>query len=265
MTLPIITLLTDFGLEDTYVASMKGAILKICPHARLVDISHMIPPRDSRTGAFMLATVAYDFPSGTVHLAVIDPGVGTERRGLSIGADGHFFVGPDNGLFSWVLRQASAWQAYHLKDPAYWHPTVSKTFHGRDIFAPVAAHLAMGLDPRVLGPVCSPLVPSWAEAIEKEEEILGEITHIDHFGNAVTNVSREMIAHFALGSRIAVRIGAFNLSAIAETYGDQTPGKVIALIGSHGHLELAINQGSAAQTCGLHRGDPVILVREGSK
>jgi S-adenosyl-L-methionine hydrolase (adenosine-forming) len=261
MTTPIITLLTDFGLEDAYVASMKGVILKICSDASLVDITHLVPPGDIRAGAFLLASVASEFPTGTIHLAVVDPGVGTARRGLLVGAAGHLFVGPDNGLFAWVLRQASRWEAYSLEIIAYWRHTVSYTFHGRDIFAPVAAHLASGLAPRALGPPCTPQSASWADAIETGAEILGEIIHIDHFGNAVTNVSREVLKRFASGSRTAVRIGALNISAMADTYGGQDPGKVIALIGSHGHLEIAITQGSAAQSCGLHCGDPVVIIR----
>jgi len=256
---PIITLLTDFGLHDTYVASMKGVILKICPDARLVDISHLVPPQDVRAGAFLLASVASDFPSGTIHLAVIDPGVGTERRGLAIEADSHFFVGPDNGLLSRVLRPASAWEAFSLEDPAYWQPTVSKTFHGRDVFAPVAAHLARGLPPRALGPPCTPQSASWADAAEVGEEILGEIIHIDHFGNAVTNVSREVFERFALRSRVKIKVGGCTISTIAETYGDMDTAEVMALIGSHGYLEIAINQGSATLSCRLHRGDPVTV------
>ena len=262
MTAPIITLLTDFGLEDAYVASMKGVILEICPDARLIDISHLVPPQDVRTGAYLLASTASDFPPGTIHLAVIDPGVGTERRGLSIRADDRFFVGPDNGLFSWVLRQASTWEAFCLENPAYWRPTVSKTFHGRDIFAPVAAHLARGLPAPALGPPCTPQRASWAKVVETGEEILGEIIHIDHFGNAVTNVSREVLNRFASGSRTVVRIGAFNISPIVGTYSDQDPGKVMALIGSSGRLEIAVNRGNAARHYDLRRADPVRIVRK---
>jgi S-adenosyl-L-methionine hydrolase (adenosine-forming) len=266
MTAPVITLLTDFGLHDTYAASMKGAILKVCPDARLVDISHLVPPRDVRTGAFLLASVACDFPSATIHLAVIDPGVGTGRRGLVIEADSHFFVGPDNGLFSRVLHRASAWAAFSLEDPAYWQPTVSKTFHGRDIFAPVAAHLAMGVPPRALGPPCTPQPASWADVIADGDEILGEIIHIDHFGNAVTNVSRETFERFASRFRVAIRVGGCSISTMAGTYGDQDPARVVALIGSHGYLEIAINQGNAALSCSLQRGDPVTIaaIRSGA-
>jgi S-adenosylmethionine hydrolase len=258
----IITLLTDFGLQDTYVASMKGVILTLCPDVCLIDVSHLAPPRDVRAGAFLLACAAFDFPSGTIHLAVVDPGVGTERRGLAIEADRHFFVGPDNGLFSRVLGSASVWEAFSLEEPAYWLSTVSKTFHGRDIFAPVAAHMATGVPLRALGPPCTPQPGSWSEAREEGEGILGEILHIDHFGNAVTNVSRQVFERFASRTQVTVQAGDCLVSTLAETYGDQDPAGVVALMGSHGYLEIAVNQGSAALSCRLHRGDPVRVSRE---
>jgi S-adenosyl-L-methionine hydrolase (adenosine-forming) len=262
MPTPIITLLTDFGLKDTYVASMKGVILTVCPNVRLIDISHLVPPQDVRAGAFLLASVYHDFPPGAIHLAVIDPGVGTVRQGLAIEADRHLFVGPDNGLFSEVLRSASTWEAFSLEDPAFWRPTLSKTFHGRDIFAPVAAHLASGLAPHALGPPCTPQMAPWDYAVDTGEEIRGEIIHIDNFGNAVTNVSSEMIERFAPDSPIAVRIARLSISRLFDTYGDQEPGAVMALIGSSRRLEIAVNQGSAAKICGLHCGDPVSIVRK---
>jgi S-adenosylmethionine hydrolase len=261
MSAPIITLLTDFGLEDSYVASMKGVILEICPDARLVDISHLVPPQDVRTGAFLLASVYHDFPSGTVHLAVIDPGVGTDRRGLVIKMNRGFLVGPDNGLFSLVLREESGWDAYRLERPAYWRAAVSKTFHGRDIFAPAAAHLAMGIPAPALGSPCTPQMTSWAEALETSEEIQGEVIHIDHFGNAVTNVSREALERFSSGYRVEVRIGGLTISEFVGTYGDEEVGRVIALIGSSKHLEIAVSQGNAAKNCGLRRGDLVHVMR----
>jgi S-adenosyl-L-methionine hydrolase (adenosine-forming) len=264
MTAPIITLLTDFGLEDTYVASMKGVILDICPDARLVDISHLVPPQDVRSGAFLLVSCYRDFPAGTIHLAVIDPGVGTDRRGLVIRADDCFFVGPDNGLLSWVLREASGWEAFSLERPAYWRATISETFHGRDIFAPTAAHLAMGVPAEALGPPCIPQMASWANPVHKKEELVGEIIHIDHFGNAVTNVNRAVLERFVSGSQAAVRIGGLSISPIVDTYGNQETGTLIALIGSSNFLEIAVNQGNAAKNCGFRRGDLVCIVRKES-
>ena len=260
MTAPIITLLTDFGLEDTYVASMKGVILGSCPNARLIDVSHLIPPQDVRTGALLLASVYRDFPPGTIHLAVVDPGVGTDRRGLVLKADHYYFVGPDNGLFSWVLHEATVWEAYHLERPEFWRAAVSKTFHGRDIFAPVAAHLGMGVPVQAFGPLCKPQLAPWTDAAQTRAEILGQIIHIDHFGNAVTNVTRTALERLASPSSLAVRIGGLTLAPIVETYGDQETGRVVALIGSSNRPEIAINQGHAAKTCGLRRGDPVSVV-----
>jgi S-adenosyl-L-methionine hydrolase (adenosine-forming) len=265
MTAPIITLLTDFGLEDTYVASMKGVILDICPDARLVDLSHRVPPQDVRVGAFLLVSAYRDFPAGTIHLAVIDPGVGTDRRGLVIRSDRYFFVGPDNGLFSLALREASGWEAFSLERPAYWRTTISKTFHGRDIFAPIAAHLAMGVRAEAMGPPCIPQISCWADTIHKEDELQGEIIHIDHFGNAITNVSRAELERFVSGSQVAVRTGGLTLSVIVDTYGNREAGTLIALIGSSNFLEIAVNQGNAAKTCGLQRGDLVCIVRNESK
>jgi S-adenosylmethionine hydrolase len=261
MIAPIITLLTDFGLKDTYVASMKGVVLGICPQARLVDISHLVPPQDVRAGAFLLASACRDFPAGTIHLAVIDPGVGTERRGLAIRSDECFFVGPDNGLFSWVLQEASEWEAFSLERPAYWRTTVSKTFHGRDIFAPTAAHLAMGLPIEDLGPPCQPQMASWAKTVKTGEELLGEIIHIDHFGNAVTNVHRGLFEGFVSGSGAAVAIGNMTIPSIVDTYGSREPGALIALIGSSNFLEIAVTQGDASKAFGLRRGDPVSVRR----
>jgi S-adenosyl-L-methionine hydrolase (adenosine-forming) len=261
MAAPIITLLTDFGLEDTYVASMKGVILEICPSACLVDISHLVPPQDVRAGAFMLASVYRDFPSGAIHLAVIDPGVGTDRPGVAIRMTHGCLVGPDNGLFSLVLREESAWEAYHLDHPTYWRATVSKTFHGRDVFAPAAAHLAMGIPAQALGPSCTPQVASWAEVVETGEKILGEVIHIDHFGNAISNVSRDVLERFSSGGPVTVRIGDLTLPEIVGTYGDAERGQAIALIGSAKYLEIAVNQGHAAKRWGLRRGDRVSVVR----
>jgi S-adenosyl-L-methionine hydrolase (adenosine-forming) len=261
MTVPIITLLTDFGLEDTYVASMKGVILEGCPNARLVDVSHLVPPQDVCAGAYLLASCYRDFPPGTIHLAVVDPGVGTDRRGLVLKADHYYFVGPDNGLFSWVLHEAAVWEAYSLERTEFWRATVSKTFHGRDIFAPVAAHLGMGVPVQAFGPPCTPKLAPWTDATQTGAEILGQIIHIDHFGNAVTNVTRTTLERFASPSSLAVGIGGLTLVPIVETYGDQETGRVVALIGSSNRLEIAVNQGHAAKTCGIRRGDPVSVVR----
>lgn len=267
MTAPIITLLSDFGLEDTYVASMKGVILAICPDARLVDVSHLVSPQDVCAGAFLLVSAYKDFPAGTIHLAVVDPEVGTNRRGLVIRADQHLFVGPDNGLFSWIWREANTQEAYSLERPEFWRNPVSKTFHGRDIFAPIAAHLGRGVPAEAFGPPCTPRLAEWAAPVESEHEILGEVIHIDHFGNAVTNITGEALDRLAPRSRMAVRMAARTLCPIVATYGDQEPGSLIALIGSSNRLEIAVAQGHAAREHGLRRSVPVSVFvrRSGSK
>lgn len=273
---PIITLLTDFGIQDSYVASMKGVILSICPEARMVDITHMIAPQEVRAGAFVLGTVYRDFPLGTIHLAVVDPGVGTERRALAIEAGGYFFVGPDNGLFSWVLSAEPAWKARSLENPDYWRPClnpiffgqrrVSATFHGRDLFAPVAAHLAWGVDLDALGPPCTPTVASWSAPVPRGDALQGEVIYVDRFGNAVTNLTAQHLETFApqgKWQRIVEVKGERGQSRVkpVETYGQGDPGESLALIGSSNHLEVAVNQGNAAKSFGLRPGSRVCVYR----
>lgn len=256
---PIITLLTDFGISDGYVASMKGVILGICPEARLVDVSHLVPPQDIRAGAFLLSTVYRDFPEGTIHLAVVDPGVGTERRALAIRASCFFFVGPDNGLFSLILRNKEDWEAYSLEDSRFWRSTVSSTFHGRDIFAPVAAHLAKGTPVNHFGPLCAPLIASWSSAIRSQDGIQGEVIYIDHFGNAVTNLTHKDLETLAPQSEWSIRVRDLSIPAVGNTYGDAEPGAAIALIGSSGYLEIAVNGDHAAKALNIQKGDPVLI------
>lgn len=277
---PIIALLTDFGIQDGYVASMKGVILSICPEACMVDITHMIPPQDVRSGAFVLGTVYRDFPEGTVHLAVVDPGVGTKRLALAIEAGGYFFVGPDNGLFSLVLAEESNRKARSLENPAYWHTVsggteygkagdngISTTFHGRDIFAPVAAHLAKGIDPRDLGPESKPIISAWTTPVLEGEELEGEVIHIDRFGNCITNIARGDIEAFAPQSEWQRIIelngeGAAGRVGFAKTYGEVAPLSGLALIGSSNRLEVAVNQGDAAKALGIAPGSRVSVIRK---
>jgi S-adenosyl-L-methionine hydrolase (adenosine-forming) len=225
----------------------------------MVDVSHSIPPHDVRSGAYLISTVFEFFPPGTVHLAVVDPGVGTERRGLVIEAGGHFFVGPDNGLFSWALQGQPRWQAHSLENPAYWRPAVSKTFHGRDIFAPVAAHLARGTPLQSFGPPCNPYMAHWISITRSEGEIHGEVIHIDNFGNIVTNLSLQEIEEFAAGRAWGVAIGSHQITRFAHTYGEVKAGAALMLIGSNGFLEIALNQGDAAKNMRVKTGDRVRL------
>lgn len=244
---PLITLLTDFGTRDAYVASLKGVILSLNPRAKLVDLSHGVDPQDIRAGAFILAEAAAYFPPGTIHLGVVDPGVGSGRRGLAARCRGHYWVGPDNGLFHLIFKHAPDLVMVSLENPAYFRPRVSATFHGRDIFAPVAAHLSLGVDldrcgPRITDPVCL----NFPDRGFSPEAIRGEIVYVDRFGNLVSNIpARE-------ASRLAERgwgltAGPLSLRGLARTYADGAPGEFLALEGSHGFLEIACAMDNAAR------------------
>lgn len=276
----IITLTTDFGTRDGYVASMKGRILSRCPEARLVDISHEIPPQDVMAAAFVLREAAKDFPGGTIHLAVVDPGVGTARRAVAVrhavsGARAetgtgrseaarpeHCFVGPDNGLISLVLGTSEPERAIELDDPAHWaHPGPSSTFHGRDIFAPVAGSLARGIDIRNLGtPVDRLRTLRWVEPTFHDDGISAWIAHIDRFGNAITNVSAGLFRERLRGRAFKAHVGAAKLTALSATYADVEQGEPVLLVGSHGFLEVAVRQGNASELLSIRQGAPVHLV-----
>jgi len=273
----ILTLLTDFGTEDEYVGVMKGVILSIAPDVRLVDLSHQVPPQDIRRAALLLMNAVPYFPPDTVHLAVVDPGVGTARRPVAIRTPAGTFVGPDNGLFSWVLARVPEWTAVEIREPAYRLPLVSSTFHGRDVFAPAAAHLAAGLPleklgPRVEDPVWLP--PPRLKIGDFAAE--GEVLYADRFGNLVTSIGylqREkdaMVLAPAFGPRgdwrlfsaraAGVVVGDVKLRGIRQTYGEAAVGELLALVGSSGFLEIAVRQGSAAAALGAVPGTPVTLV-----
>ncbi len=245
----IITLTTDFGLLDAYVGTMKGVILSINPRVTIVDICHEVERHDIRGGMFLLSACYRYFPPGTIHVAVVDPGVGTARRGLALSAAGALFVGPDNGIFSFALAQADDGEriAIQLTNSSYWLPSPSATFHGRDIFAPVAAHLSLGvpihelgtpLDTRELVRLSLPLVH------RGKDGLVGEVVHVDRFGNLVTNITRADLAHLSMP---VVEIGGKGTVGLRDTFGDGKAGELIALIGSTGYLEIAVCQGSAQQ------------------
>jgi len=255
----ILTLMTDFGLEDGYVASMKGVILGIFPTAVLVDVSHLVPPQDICAGAFLLATVYRHFPEGTVHLAVVDPGVGTSRRGLVLKSADYCFVGPDNGLFSWVLQEESGWQAYSLENPRYRRAEVSSTFHGRDIFAPAAAHLLAGVPANAFGAPCTPVAADWSRVVHGANHLLGMVIHIDHFGNIITNLQDRDVRRMSAGLGSVLTIGPHRIARFVNTYAEAGPGEPVALIGSSGFLEIAVNQGNAAELLQVNRGETAVL------
>ena len=271
---PVITLLTDFGLADAYVGAMKGVVLGINPQANLVDLTHYVLPQNILQGAFLLGTAWRYFPAGTIHLAVVDPGVGTERKALLLQGHDRLFLAPDNGLLSFVLPQEETdtspfqpylarvpqdFEAYALTNPRYWRHPVSDTFHGRDIFAPVAAHLSLGLAAEELGEPVDTLtrldipVPQW-----QGDRLLGHVLHIDRFGNVVTSVPAEALS----GSRegVEVEAGGTKVRGLASSYA--TAEGLAALIGSHGYLEIALTNGSAAQMLGVKVRDEVRVRRE---
>lgn len=261
---PIISLLTDFGLRDGNVGAMKGVILGIAPSARLVDLSHRIEPQDVRQAAWVLDRSAPYFPAGSIHLAVVDPGVGTERKPMAARIGAQYFVGPDNGLASRLIERAERAGetcAFVLLDrPERWLPSVSHVFHGRDIFAPVAAHLANGAALAALGsPFGDPVRLNLPRPETTADGLRGEVEHIDHFGNVRTNISRDDCAGW---EPAAVRLGAHEVRGLNRTFGESRTGELIALFGSHGDLILAEVNGNAASRMGAKVGEVVEVLRE---
>lgn len=252
----IITLTTDFGHRDPWVAEMKAVILGITRAVQLVDVTHDVRPHDVVEGALALEAAAPHFPPGTVHLAVIDPGVGTERRGLAVAAGPAFFIGPDNGLFTAFLGEGG-WRAVELRAPEFRRPAVSRTFHGRDVFAPAAAHVARGLALDRFGPpVLDPVRLAWPEVRAVVGGVAGAVVHVDRFGNLVTSIRATAVE--GLGAEATVRIAGRDLR-IVGTYADLAPGEAGALIGSRHRLEVAVREGSAEVALRAVRGTPVLI------
>lgn len=278
-TPPLIALLTDFGLSDAYVGTMKGVILALCPAARLVDLTHDVQPQNVRQAAYLLATAYAYFPADTIFLVVVDPGVGTARAPLAVEMGQGRYVAPDNGVLSYVLAEVGGGRAYALENPAYRLAETSQTFHGRDLFAPAAAHLAAGVPISALGPALASLVTLPAPRLEMAPaRIDGEVLYSDHFGNLITSIGRlawdgPETLRFAprFGARdgapevlcaaaCQVWVGGRAIGPIRPTYGAVPPGALTALIGSAGQLEIGVNQGHAASVLGAASGDPVTLV-----
>lgn len=262
MDAPLITLTTDFGTRDAYVAAMKGVMLDICPEARFVDITHEISPQDVMEAAFVLRQAVSYFPADAVHLVVIDPGVGTDRHPIALRHGAHWYVGPDNGLFPLVLENEAPDQAVVLDREAMWHTTApSQTFHGRDIFAPAAAHLAAGQPLDALGSPLDSLTPlRWAEPIADKEGIQGWVVHIDRFGNCITNISRSMFERYAEADRMKCFAGSATFTRVYRTYGDVPEGDPLLLFGSSDFLEVSVNAGNAAELLDIRKGDAVNLI-----
>jgi S-adenosyl-L-methionine hydrolase (adenosine-forming) len=253
----IITLLTDFGLRDHFVGSMKGVILSLTPDVNLVDISHLIPPQDVFTGAFTLGQAWQSFPSGTIHLAVVDPGVGTARKAIAASAGGHFFVAPDNGILTYVMEE-EGFAAFEITADHYFRKPVSNTFHGRDVFAPIAAGIGKGIPLHQLGPELRQPVKLNIPAPKKIKEnlIQGVILSVDQFGNLITNLKPTDI----LPASKIVLSGQREIPNFCNTYNEGAPGEAFMLTGSTGYIELAVKNGSAASLLSLKAGAPIALI-----
>jgi S-adenosylmethionine hydrolase len=256
---PIITFTTDFGLRDPYVAEMKGVVLGIAgAGTQLVDVTHDVQRHDVAEAALALEAAAPYFPAGTIHVAVVDPGVGTSRRGLVVTSRGQLFVGPDNGLLTPFLG-GDEWSAFELASPEHRLAVVSRTFHGRDVFAPAAAYLAGGLSPAQLGPaVGDPVRLAWGEMREVAGAIAGSVVHVDRFGNLVTSIHADSV--IGLGTETRLRVSG-RLVRMVGTYGDLDRGEVGVLRGSSGRLEIAAREASAAALLKARRGTPVLVSR----
>jgi S-adenosylmethionine hydrolase len=243
----ILTLTTDFGAEGPYVAAMKGIILGLAPGTQLVDVSHAIAPQNILEGAFVLAGIVDAFPAGTVHLAVVDPGVGTDRRMVAVSVADQWFVAPDNGLLSGIVLSRTPAEIRDIVNPAIRRRVVSSTFHGRDIMAPAAAHLLRGGDPAELGPTRPKLITlANFEPRADEHELVGEVIFRDAFGNLITNVPAALLAP-ATPDAWTLEIAGAHISGLRRTYGEQPPGTLIALAGSTGWVEVAVVNGDAAR------------------
>ena len=257
----IVTLTTDFGLKDSYAAEMKAAILSICPNAVIVDITHEIEKFNIRMGAYMLASAVPYFPKSSVHVGVVDPSVGTRRRPLVIQTRQGFFVGPDNGLLVLAAEKQGMMHVHELANSRLMSPRVSNTFHGRDIFAPAAAHLLNGVKPAEFGPeIREPAKPEFAKVTRRNDMLVGEVLHVDGFGNIITNITEKEIAQSHVKDTVSVELAGLKLKLnFCKAYGDNRRREALALIGSHGFLEIALNQGSAAEKFKTKPGDSVTI------
>jgi S-adenosylmethionine hydrolase len=249
MVMACITLTTDFGTGDWFVGTMKGVVLNLAPRTTVVDLTHDVAPGDIRAGAFALAASHAFFPRGTIHLAVVDPGVGSRRQAIAVRTSNYFFVGPDNGVLSWSLAKEKIKAIHALENQNFFLPQVSSTFHGRDVFAPVAARLSRGLPIHKLGPRLTDFVRlEWPQPRRSRRHIEGEILYIDRFGNAITNVSSDILNGLDGEPAILLKGRRLRISAFYQAV---PPGRPVGVIGSSGFLEIAVNGGSAAKVLGL--------------
>jgi S-adenosylmethionine hydrolase len=248
----VITLSTDFGSDDPYLGIMKGVILGINPQARLVDLTHALSHHHLQEAAFILHTAYPYFPRGTIHLTVVDAGVGGERRLIAVQAKDSIWIGPDNGLFTLVLKTRPEALIIQLTNTAFFLKPVSVTFHGRDILAPIAAHLSLGVSINEMGETISdPFLLNIPEPEIKDNRLIGQVLWMDHFGNLITNISRETLLPFLSGLRVNIIVGLNTIAELHQTYSQGCPSQIIALIGSSGYLEIACNLGKASEKVGF--------------
>ena len=259
---PVITLVTDFGLKDYFVGAVKGVIFGVNPKVRIVDITHEISEHDIEAAAFTVLAVSGSFPAGTIHLAIVDPGVGSSRKPLLIESRGQFFVGPDNGLFSYVVEDDAV--VFELTNTGYFRQPLSQTFHGRDVFAPVAAALSCGIKPETLGKriekwvTLAPLKPK-----KLRDGLEARVIHIDRFGNCITNLTPADIRAEEIGSVTQLKVGGKHIESFRPFYGDNARGgkRLFAIWGSAGFLEISAENKSAAELLGVTRGERVVVAR----
>ena len=251
----IITLTTDFGNDDPFDGIMKGVILSICPNANIVDLTHNISPQDIYQANFLLSNCYQYFPSGTIHVCVVDPGVGSLRKPILIKTKIYFFIGPDNGIFTSIIEKEEVINSIELTNKKYWLPNVSQTFHGRDIFAPIAAHLANGENISNLGNQIKKedLVRLLIQkSVKNKDGITGIVQYIDHFGNLITNIPNADIP-----SKITGKVKAFNFDGLVSNFADSKDRKLTAIKGSSGYIEIFIYKGNASKLTSVNVGDKV--------
>ena len=259
----MITLLTDFGNADYFVGAMKGVILSIDADARVLDITHEIPPYDIEAGAFTLLAAYRNFPSNTIHVAIVDPGVGSERRPILVSSENYFFLGPDNGLFSYVFERETSCRVYHLTNDAYFHHPVSPTFHGRDIFAAIAGALSKGVNPELLGSEIKDFKRLAPLAVQASDAgtIDARIIHIDNFGNCITNLTRDVFSDEMIAGGATLQVGDCAISSFRQFFAEasEPSDEFFCVWGSAGFLEIATFRASAAIMLGVERGHPVVV------
>ncbi|MEK6642862.1 MAG: SAM-dependent chlorinase/fluorinase [Planctomycetota bacterium] len=258
----IITFTTDFGQSDHYIACIKGVVLQLAPTAQLVDVTHLIGPHDVVHGAFVLRQIFDHFPDGTIHVAVVDPGVGTTRRLIAARYGGQVILAPDNGLVSLVHRDFVLAELRVIQNESLTRSRISATFHGRDILAPIAGHLARGMTLDHVGPMIDQLELLNLELPHRLPDggLQGQVLYVDHFGNLITNINEEeMLRHTGGGPHLNVHVGPLRVGPLRRTYGDVAPGEIVALLGSTGMLEVAVNQGDAAENLRAEPGTIVVV------